>query len=143
MMAKKTAREIERRARVEQMRREQARKERTRSFAILGSCIVIVIGLLAAALIPYIKDQREKHRLDNAKLADMGVSESAAKCDAVKTVKNTLKLQKDHTYHLPVGTKINYPDAPPAFGYYWANFFSGSELRTFYSRSDCPEVERL
>ena len=52
--------------RVEQMRREQARKERTRSLAILGGCIVVVVGLLAAALIPYIKDQREKSRIAKA-----------------------------------------------------------------------------
>jgi hypothetical protein len=143
MMAKKNARDVERRARVEQMRREQQRKERSRSFAILGACVVLVVGLLAAALIPYVKHQREQHRLDSAKLSDMGVSASAAGCDAVKTEKNTLKLQKDHTYHVPIGTKVNYAEAPPAFGYHWGNFLSGSEIRTFYTRADRPEVERL
>jgi hypothetical protein len=142
-VAKKSAREVERRARVEQMRREQARKERTRSLAILGGCIVVVVALLAAALIPYIKDQREKSRLANAKLSDIGVSASAAKCQDIKTEKNTLPLQKDKTYHVPTGTSVNYRDTPPAFGYHWANFLSGAEIRTFYSRGDRPEVERL
>ena len=142
-MAKKSAREVERRARVEQMRREQARKERTRSLAILGACVVLVVGLLAAALVPYVKHQREQSRIAHAKLSDLGVSVSAAKCQGITTQKNTLALQKDRTYHVPIGTKVNYRDAPPSYGYHWGNFLSGAELRTFYSRGDRPEVERL
>jgi len=49
-VAKKNAKNTERRAMVEQMRAEQARKERMRSLAILGTCIVIVVGLLGVAV---------------------------------------------------------------------------------------------
>src|ERR1700712_3582794 len=142
-MAKKNARDVERRERLEQIRREQVRKGRVGRFPILGACIVVVVGLLAAALVPYVKHQREQSRIANAKLSDIGVSVSAAKCQGITTQKNTLALQKDRTYHVPIGTKVNYRDAPPSYGYHWGNFLSGAELRTFYSRGDRPEVERL
>lgn len=142
-MAKKNERENQRRAVAEQLRKQQQRKERQRSMLILGACILVVLGLLTAALVPYIKNQREQNRIANAKLGDLGVSKSAAGCQEIKTVKNTLPLQKDKTYHLPTGTTIHYKDIPPAFGYHWPNFLAGSEIRTFYTREDRPEVERL
>src|SRR4051812_21604489 len=78
-------RENERKAALEQLRREQVRKERARSFAILGACIVVVVGLLAAALVPYIKHQREQSRLEGTPLSKLGVSASAAACSSVTT----------------------------------------------------------
>jgi hypothetical protein len=138
MMAKKSAHEAERRARVEQMRREQARKERTRSLTILGGCVVLVIGLLAAALIPYIKDQREKSRLEGTPVSKLGASESAAGCAAVST-----KDANGSGKHLTIGQPIPYEDAPPASGPHWGNYLQGSEIRTFYTAEDRPELERL
>lgn len=137
-MAKKSARETERRERVEQLRREQARKERTRSLAILGACVVLVVGLLAAALIPYIKDQREKSRLEGTPVSKLGVSESAAACSPATT-----KDANGSGKHLTIGVPIPYQDAPPAFGPHWGNFLQGSEIRTFYSPEDRPQLERL
>jgi hypothetical protein len=133
-VAKKNARDNERRAIVEQLRKEQARKERTRSFAILGVCVVIVIGLLAAALIPYIKSQKEKDK----PLADVGAAQSAAACSPIQT-----KTATGNQDHVTPGTKVNYPDAPPSFGKHWGNFLTGSEIRSMYTTSDRPEVERL
>jgi hypothetical protein len=137
-MAKKNARENERRAQLEQMRRDQQRKERMRSFGILGACIVIVVGLLTAALVPYIKHQREENRLQGTPVADLGVSASAASCSDPTT-----KDAKGSGQHLTIGQPIPYTDAPPAFGPHWGNFLQGSEIRTFYSRSDRPQLERL
>jgi hypothetical protein len=71
------------------------------------------------------------------------VKQSAAGCDPAKTKKVDIKVQTDGTYHVPSGSTVDYPDAPPAFGYHWGNFLTGSELRTFYSPEDRPEVERL
>ena len=42
---------VERKAKIEQMRREQQRKEPRRSMAILGDCGVVLVALLGAALI--------------------------------------------------------------------------------------------
>ncbi|MBV9830343.1 MAG: DUF3105 domain-containing protein [Marmoricola sp.] len=137
-MAKKSAKELERRARVEQLRREQARKERSRSLLILGACIVLVVGLLAAALIPYIKHQRQQSALASTPISKLGVSASAAACSPEQT-----KDAKGSGQHLPIGQSIPYPDAPPAFGPHWGNYLQGSEIRTFYTTSDRPPLERL
>ncbi len=141
-MAKKSERDS-RRAIAEQMRRDQARKERQRSFLILGACVTVVLALLGSAVFVYVKDMREEKAAAGLKIAELGVKPSAAGCDPVKAKKVDLKIQKDGTYHVPIGTKVDYPDAPPAFGYHWGNFLSGSQLRTFYSPEDRPEVERL
>ena len=137
-MAKKSARETERRARLEQIRREQVRKDRARSFAILGACVVIVVGLLAAALVPYVKHQRAQSRLEGTPLASLGVSASAASCSTATT-----KDANGSGQHLTIGKSIPYTDAPPAFGPHWPNYLQGSEIRTFYTRADRPPLERL
>ena len=41
------------------------------------------------------------------------------------------------------GKKIDYPAAPPAFGPHWPNFLQGSEIRSFYTVDDRPELERM
>ena len=137
-MAKKNVRENERRAVAEQLRKQQQRKERRRSMLILGGCIVVVVGLLAAALVPYIKHQRELKKAEGTPVAELGVSASAAACDPVKSVDATGSGQ-----HIDPPKKINYPAAPPAFGPHWPNYLQGSELRSFYTENDRPEIERL
>ena len=139
-MAKKNARENERRALAEQMRRDQARKERTRSIAVLGVCVVIVIALLhggpKAALRQAPSDAQS--RVEATPLAQIGATTAAASCSPVTT-----KAANGNDVHLPIGTKIDYPDAPPAFGKHWGNFLQGSEIRNFYTTQDRPPLERL
>ena len=120
-MAKKSERDS-RRAIAEQMRKDQARKERQRSILILGACVTVVLALLGGAVFVYVKDMREEKAAAGLKIADLGVKTSAAGCDPVKGKKVDLEVQKDGTYHVPVGSKVDYPDAPPAFGYHWGNF---------------------
>lgn len=137
-MAKKNSQNDERRARVEQLRAQQARQERRRSLVILGACVVVVIGLLSAALIPFIQDQREEDRVKALGVAKIGVSESAAGCDDI------LKRDADgNGNHQPVGTKIAYEFGPPAFGPHWGNFLQGAEIRNFWTPEDRPELERV
>lgn len=137
-MAKNKARDNERRAIAEKLRKEQQRRERRRSMLILGACIVLVIGLLAAALVPYVKQVRADAKARNTKLSSLGVSTSAASCDPVTEANAT-----GNQDHVQVGTPIKYPAAPPAFGKHWGNFLQGSEIRAFYSRDDRPQIERL
>jgi Protein of unknown function (DUF3105) len=136
-VAKKSDRDS-RRAIAEQMRQEQARKERRRSLLILGSCIVVVLGLLGTAVFVYVKDMQEDKKLAGTPLAELGVDTSAAKCEPVKKAKAT-----GNNNHIDPPTKIPYPDAPPAFGPHWGNYLQGSEIRSFYTVQDRPEVERL
>lgn len=128
----------ERKAMIEQLRREQKRKERLRTWGILGVSGLVVVLLLGFAVGKYVKDQRAADKLSNAAMSSIGVSRSAAGCSPIKTVDASGSGQ-----HLDPPTVIRYPDAPPAFGKHWGNFLIGSEIRTFYSRSDVPEIERL
>jgi hypothetical protein len=136
-VAKKSERN-ERRAIAEQLRKEQQRKERLRSFSILGVCIVIVLGLLGVAGFKYWQNLQDEKKAEGTPLAELGVSKSAAKCDPVKSVDATGSGE-----HINPPTKIPYDQAPPAFGKHWPNFLQGSELRSFYTEGDRPEIERL
>jgi hypothetical protein len=136
-VAKKSERD-NRRAIAEQLRKQQARKERQRSLLILGACVVLVVGLLAAALVPYIKNLRQEKKIAGTPIAELGVKASAAGCDPVQKKKATGNQQ-----HLPEGQAIPYTDAPPAFGPHWGNFLQGSEIRPMYTPTDRPPLERL
>jgi len=134
-VAKKNAKNTERRAMVEQMRAEQARKERMRSLAILGTCVVIVAGLLGVAVVKYIQDKNAEDKLNSQSIKDLGVSAATAACDPIKTTKTT----KNQT-HIPLPTPITYEDAPPAFGPHRPA--PAAFGRPFYT-SDRPEVAEL
>ncbi|ROR91547.1 DUF3105 domain-containing protein [Nocardioides aurantiacus] len=137
-MAKKNTRDHERRAVAEQLRKTQQRKERMRSFAILGVCVLVVVGLLGVAVFTYVRSERDKAAAAGAPLADLGVSEAQASCDAPAEAAAT-----GNNEHLTIGQPIDYPDAPPASGPHWGNFLQGSEIRSFYTVDDRPEKERL
>lgn len=136
-MVKKNERD-NRRAIAEQMRKEQQRKERRRSLLILGASVLVVVALLGSAVFVYVQDQREESKAAGTPLADLGVSTSAADCDPVKKADATGSGD-----HVDAPTRIAYPEAPPAFGQHWGSFLQGSEIRTFYTVQDRPEVERL
>jgi hypothetical protein len=121
---------------VEKMRQEQARKERMRSTAILGVSVVAVIGLLLAALIPYLKDKHKDSKLASTSISKIGATASAAACDPIVT-KPTDKNQN----HIPEGTAITYKDAPPAFGEHRPS--PAAFGRPFYTAADRPEVATL
>ena len=135
-MAKKNPKNIERRAMVEQMRQEQARKERLRSMSILGISIAVVVGLLGVAVWRYASDLHENTKLASKKITSLGVSASAAACNPIET-KPTDKNQN----HIPEGKAISYADAPPAFGEHRPQ--AASFGRPFYTTSDRPEVAQL
>ena len=113
-MAKKNARQTERRAIAEQLRKEQLRKERRRSLMILGACILVVVGLLGSAVYVYAKDRHEQNKLAGTPLEKLGVTTSAAACDPV-----VKKKANGNQNHVQPPQKIKYPDAPPAFGPHW------------------------
>lgn len=134
-MAKKNPKNLERRELVEKMRQEQARKEKTRSLAILGVCVLIVAGLIGTAGWKAFQDNQDKKELEGTPIADLGVAQSAASCDPVKTTP-TDKNQR----HID-GQPITYGDAPPSFG---AHRSSPAPFgRPFYTDADRPEVATL
>jgi hypothetical protein len=136
-VTKKSERES-RRAIAEQMRKDQARKERRRSLLILGVCVLVVVALLGTAIFVYVQDLREEQKAAGTPLAELGVETSAAGCDPVAKEKAT-----GNNDHIDPPQKISYPGAPPSSGPHWGNYLQGSEIRSFYTTTDRPEVERL
>lgn len=120
----------DRRAVVEQMRRDQQRAERRRTIIIISACLVVGLVIIGAAAVPLIKQSR----LSGKSLADLGVSSGSASCQDV--VKKKATGVQDHK---PVGTTIDYPDAPPAFGPHYPTPASFS--RKFYTTDDRPRLE--
>jgi hypothetical protein len=135
-VAKKNPKNIERRAMVEKMRQEQARKERLRSLSILGISIAVVVGLLGVAVWKYVSDQQDKTALASKKITSIGVSASAAACNPIET-----KATDHNQNHIPEGTAITYKDAPPAFGEHRPQ--AAAFGRPFYTSADRPEVASL
>ncbi|MCW2763025.1 MAG: hypothetical protein JWR85_3226 [Marmoricola sp.] len=104
--------------------------------AFLGAILVVVVGLLAAAVIPYVQNQRRESALAATKLDDIGVSSSAAGCDPILTKKTDMSQD-----HIPAPTPIPYTDAPPSFGPHRPS--PAPFERKFYTAQDRPEVATL
>lgn len=134
-MVKKNERD-NRRAIAEQLRKDQARKERMRSGLILGVCVLVVLGLLGTAITVYVRDMQKDKKIAATPLKGLGVSKAAAGCDPLKTTP-TDKTQE----HISAPTPIPYKDAPPSFGPHRPQP-AGLE-RKFYDARDRPEVAVL
>jgi hypothetical protein len=129
---------------VEKLRREQERQEKRRSLLILGACIVVVLGLVTAALIPYLRDRDRDSELAGRDLTSIGVPRATAGCLPIKTKTPTgTEASGADGNHVDPGTTIDYPDAPPAFGRHWPDFLQPADQRNFWSRADRPPLEQV
>jgi hypothetical protein len=133
----KTAK-TDRQAVIEQMRRKQKGADRRRNFAIVGVCILIAVGLLAAAIVPIVLDKLDERKFNSTALADIGAP--ASSCQDV-----TLKKADGNQQHVPTGTPVDYKEAPPAFGAHWneAGVAPAPFARKFYTDQDRPALEAL
>jgi len=130
----KPKKDADRRAVVEQMRRDQKRQERRKSLTVLGAAVLvgaIIIGVAAWQVLAQTRD-------DGRELAAIGVSADAAGCQEVLA-----KKAEGSNDHRAEGEKILYPDAPPASGPHWGEFLQGADIRKFYTDEDRPPLERL
>ncbi len=123
-----------RRAVVEQMRREQQAKERRKTFLLIGAAVLVGALIIGTAVWQLLEEQES----DDRDLVAIGAPAADAGCRDVTT-----KDAGEAGEHRPVGEGIVYPDSPPAFGPHWENFLQPTEVRTFYTADDRPEVERL
>ena len=130
----KTQKTADRRAVVEQLRREQKRQERRRGLVMIGAAVAVAALIIGFAVWQALKAESSSNRA----LSAIGPSPSSAGCQDIVT-----KPATGNQVHEPVGQKIMYPQAPPADGPHWGNYLQGSELRHFYSTDDRPPVERL
>lgn len=137
-MASKTKQsERDRRAKIEEMRKAEAARQRRRSMGFVVVAVVVGIGLVLAVVIPsYLS---KKNDPANKALSSFGVDLAAASCSSVQTTKdtNTDDLRK----HVNDGTIEKYATVPPSFGPHWASpIYPSNE---FYSVRDRPQMERL
>jgi Protein of unknown function (DUF3105) len=130
----------ERRAKIEEMRRQQAAAERRKTAIFVGGSIVIGLGLIGAAVAPAVI----KNINDPAKkpLSSFGVSVADASCDAP-----TDDAAKGGGQHVGPGTQapneltVKYDTVPPSSGKHYQD---PMELeRKFYQAKDRPKMERL
>ena len=113
---------------------EAARKkeQRRRTAKLFALCLVLAVAMLAYPLYLFVDDYRKR----TAELGDVGVSIAAAGCDPVSET-----AASGNQDHVADGTKVPYPDAPPATGPHYnapAPF-----TKRFYTMEDRPAVETL
>jgi hypothetical protein len=124
----------DRRAVVEQMRREQKRKERRKSLMILGAAVTVGAIIIGYAVWAAVQESEE----DGRALSSIGVPASEAGCQEVVT-----KKAEGNNDHRAEGEDIPYEESPPAAGPHWGQFLSGNQIRKFWTTDDRPPVERL
>jgi hypothetical protein len=140
-LGKKSSQPVkERRAKVEEMRRQQAAKERRKTAIFVGISIVLGLGLIGAAATPAIL----KSINDPAKKAvsSFGVSASAASCDAPTT--DVATGTGDHVgpgTNKPNVSSVKYSTVPPSSGQHFPVPLPLE--RKFYSAQDRPKMENL
>jgi hypothetical protein len=130
-MAKST-KDRDRRAVIEQMRRDQQRRERRRTIIVISVCVAVGLVIVGLAAIPLLK----QNNLVGGPLAELGDSAKAAGCDDVIT-----KKANGNQEHKPVGTPIKYEGDPPAFGPHWPT--PAPFARKYYTAADRPQLEYL
>ncbi len=138
-MAKSTkSAKSDRQAVIEQMRKKQKGADRRRNFAIIGVCLVIALGIIAAAVVPIVKDKLDARKYSGKALSDIGAPASA--CQDITT-----KKADGNQDHVDVGTPVDYKTAPPAYGPHWnqAGVAPAPFARKFYTDQDRPPLEAL
>jgi hypothetical protein len=129
----KSKKDADRRAVVEQLRREQQRKERRKTLTVLGAAVTVGAIIIGFAVWQFANDKDAAEEL-----AALGASPSAAGCQDVTT-----EAAKGSNDHRPEPDPITYEQSPPAFGPHWGQFLQGNQIRPFWTGEDRPPVERL
>lgn len=132
----KSSKDRDRRAIVEQMRREQKRAEKRRTYVIVAACAVVALVIIGLGAYPVIKDARQQEELGAKALDGLGVPAAQADCQEPTATPATGSAD-----HKPEGQKIFYDAAPPASGPHYA--VTAPMSRKFYTEQDRPQIENL
>lgn len=131
-MAKSTKKD--RRQVADQLRRQQRKQERRRTFTIVGACALVALVIIGAAAYRPIKNWWDDRQFEDMELASIGAPASA--CGDIVT-----RPGKGQNDHVAPGTDLSYDDSPPATGRHWENW-DGME-RKFYTPAERPELGLL
>jgi hypothetical protein len=127
---------VERKARIEEMRKAQRAAERRRNLLVAGIAGVVVVALVAVVF-AVIRDYRQSQDP-----GVIGVSAVAAACDPVETDKVS-----GESVHVGPGTEqpdktiVKYDTIPPSSGEHYAQ--AEAPARPFYTVDDRPQIETL
>jgi hypothetical protein len=124
----------DRRAKVEELKRQQAAAERRKTLLFVGVAAVVGLGLIAAAVVPAVLNARSNPA--NQDPADIGEPLAKASCDPVVDDEATGAAD-----HVQPGTSVEYATTPPSSGKHYDVPLPFS--RKFYGPDDAPPVENL
>jgi len=117
---------------VEQLRRQQQRAEKKRTYTIVAACVVVGLVIIGLGAYPLIK----QNMVASGDLETLGAGTDQAGCQEIVT-----ESAEGTNDHREIGTDIVYQDAPPAFGPHY-NQTAGFQ-RKYYSTGDRPDIEYL
>jgi hypothetical protein len=123
----------DRRAVLEQVRREQARAEKKRASMIIVGAVAVALVIVGLAAYPLIKESRTQGELGKSELAALGAPADAAGCTEPVATE-----AEGNGEHREVGTDLGYEQSPPAAGPHYPTWVPLD--RKFYSVQDRPEV---
>ncbi len=119
---------------VEEMRAKQKAAERRRGTIIVMACVLVAVGIVAAAAIGPILDHVRTSKLSGKSLTEIGAPASV--CTPVTT-----KPAEGQQEHLADGAPVLYSDSPPAFGKHYIT--PDAMARKFYTVKDRPALGTL
>ena len=123
----------DRRAVLEEMRREQQRAERKRTSLIIAGAVAVALVIIGLAAYPLLVNDEAGA---DEELAALGVPADAANCTDLVTTK-----AEGNNDHRPLGSDLDYEQSPPAAGPHYPDW--ATLERKFYTADDRPLLGRL
>jgi len=122
----------DRRAVLEQLKKEQRRAEKRRTSIIITSSAVVALAIIAVPAYQVIRQEQAAA----GDLDTLGQPADGAGCDDVVT-----EAAEGNNDHRPQGEQLTYERTPPAYGPHYDT--TAGVARRFFSVADRPEVEYL
>ena len=122
----------DRRAVVEQLRKEQQRSEKRRTRAIVAACALVALAIIAVPAWQVFKQEKAAA----GDLVTLGVPADKADCQDIVT-----KSAEGNNDHRQEGEQIAYPDSPPVFGPHYPS--PAPFARKYYTADERPGVSNL
>ncbi len=130
----------DRKARVEEMRKQQKAQERRKSVLFIGVACVIAVVIIGAAATPTILGWLNDPARQDA--SSFGVSAAAASCDTIVSEEASgVGTHVGPGTDSPDTTRVEYTTVPPTSGQHYA--FPAAFSRKFYTADDRPPMEQL
>lgn len=146
-MAKRTDSKVDRKRKLEELKRQQRSKERRKTILMVGSATLVGVLLLGGVIGAAVQDKRKQDKAEKkaaaaaqeardkakAELKGLGVPASAASCDPVQN-ETPIPAGGNH-----VQAPVNYQSVPPTGGEH-AGQTLPMDAQNFYERGSAAEL---